>query len=58
MNLFTKAAKAKGWKMQDLAERWGIKPRQMSNVAGSPKQIHWDALTGVPAKDKGKRTDD
>jgi DNA-binding Xre family transcriptional regulator len=50
-NNFTLSVKAKGWKMQDLAERWGITPRQISRIAEAPKQIHWDALDGLPDKD-------
>ncbi len=49
MNKFTEQAKAKGWTMKAIAERWGVSPRQMSNVAASPKQKDWDALEGLPA---------
>jgi hypothetical protein len=48
---FTVAAKSKGWQMQEVAERWGITPRQISRIAAAPKQIHWDALDGLPDKD-------
>ena len=50
MSDFAKAAKAKGWSMKALAERWGIKPRQMSNISNDPKPWHWDALNGLPNK--------
>jgi hypothetical protein len=48
---FTLAVKSKGWKMQKVAERWGVTPRQLSRIASAPKQIHWDALAGLPDKD-------
>ena len=48
MNKYTSEAKAKGWSMKALATRWGIKQRQMSNIAGNPKQRDWDALKGLP----------
>ena|GEM_PF-2767579 len=47
---FTEKAKAKGWKNKELAERWGVSPRQISNVSAAPKQKDWDALAGVPYK--------
>ena len=48
MNKFTEQAKAKGWTNKAIGERWGLKPRQMSNIAAEPKQIHLDALKGLP----------
>jgi len=45
---FTQLAKQKGWKMQDLAFYWGVTPRQLSRIAKDPKQIHIDALRGLP----------
>lgn len=50
MSEFAKKAKAKGWSMKALAERWGISARQMSNISNSPKKIHWDALEGLENK--------
>lgn len=47
---FKLKANAKGWLMADIAERWGITVRQMSNVSREPKKIHWDALAGLPKK--------
>lgn len=44
MNEFTKAVKAKGWQMQEVAERWGVTPRRMSQIAKAPTQKDWDAL--------------
>jgi hypothetical protein len=48
MNEFTKLVKAKGWKMQDVAERWGVTPRRMSQIAKEPGQKDWDAVAGLP----------
>lgn len=48
MNEYTAAAKAKGWAMKDIAERWGVTPRRMSQIAADPKQKDWDALAGLP----------
>lgn len=52
MNIFTDKAQSLGWTMKDLAKRWGITPRQMSRIAGRPKQLHWDALRGIEEKRK------
>lgn len=51
---FTKSANAKGWKAEEVAERWGITTRQFSRIAAAPKQIHWDALAGLPQKDRAQ----
>lgn len=50
MSDFARQAKIKGWSMMSLADRWGISPRQMSNISAKPKQIHWDALAGLPER--------
>jgi lambda repressor-like predicted transcriptional regulator len=47
---FTLAVKDKGWQMKKVAERWGVTPRQLSRIAAAPKQIHWDAIAGLPEK--------
>jgi len=47
---FTLRVRDKGWTMVELAARWDILPRQMSNIAANPKQVHWDALIGLPTK--------
>lgn len=52
MNKFTQTAKEKGWKMQDIASRWGVTPRQMSRIAGNPDRRDWDALNGLPSTDR------
>ena len=48
MNDFTTTIRAKGWLSKELAARWGITPRAMSRIAANPKQVHWDALKGLP----------
>jgi len=48
MKEFTEQVRAKGWSMKLLADRWGVSPRQMSNIASNPQQIHLDALNGLP----------
>ena len=48
MNKFTEQAKAKGWSMKAIGERWGVSQRQMSNIAKAPKQKDLDALDGLP----------
>ena len=47
MNEFTKEIHRHGLRAKALAERWGIKERQMVNVCRNPKQVHWDALQGI-----------
>lgn len=48
MNEFTRTVKAKGWQMQEVAERWGVTPRRMSQIAKEPTQKDWDAVAGLP----------
>jgi len=48
MSAFKKAARKKGYRLIDLAERWGITPRQMSRIAAKPTKRHIDALRGLP----------
>jgi len=48
MTDYAKAARAKGWTLKAIGERWGLKARQMSYIAANPKPIHWDALDGLP----------
>jgi len=45
---FKEEAKAKGWKMKDLAQRWEVGTRQMTNIAANPRRRDWDALDGLP----------
>lgn len=47
---FTVKLRKKGWLAKEVAERWGVKQRAMSNIAKSPSQLHWDALEGLPEK--------
>ncbi len=48
MTDFVKKLRSKGWTAQKLAKRWGVSPRQISNVGKSPTQKDWDALAGLP----------
>ena len=48
MHEFTKKAKAKGWTIKAVGERWGLKQRAMSDIAAKPKQRELDALKGLP----------
>lgn len=48
MSEFTNWAKVRGWKMKEVAKRWGVTPRRMSQIAADPKQKDWDALNGLP----------
>lgn len=45
---FQKIANAKGWKFEDIAQRWGLSERQLSRIADSPKLRDFDALFGLP----------
>lgn len=44
---YTRAMHDKGWQLKELAVRWGIKPRSMSNLAANPKLVHWSAMDGL-----------
>ncbi len=50
MTGYVKALRAKGWTAQELAERWGISPRRVSQIGNNPTQKDWDALAGLPCK--------
>jgi hypothetical protein len=47
---FTKQAKKKGYQMKEIASRWNVTPRRMSQIASDPKAKDWDALEGLPKK--------
>lgn len=51
MTDYTQQIKSKGWKMKDVAERWGVTPRRMSQISADPKQKDWDALAGLLPKE-------
>lgn len=53
MSEYARQARAKGWTMKEIAERWGLTQRQLSNIGNAPSQIHWDALAGLPDKNAG-----
>jgi len=48
MTDYVKALRTKGWSAKKVAERWGLLPRQISRIGNNPKQIHLDALEGLP----------
>lgn len=50
MTEYVKALRAKGWSAQELAERWGVSPRRISQIGNNPTQKDWDALAGLPCK--------
>ena len=41
MTEYVKALRAKGWSAQDLAERWGVSPRRISQIGNAPTQKAW-----------------
>lgn len=43
---------ARGYTKEEIKKRWGIKERQYYNVLANPKQIHLDAVNGLPRKKK------
>ncbi|KXS55007.1 MAG: hypothetical protein AWU57_603 [Marinobacter sp. T13-3] len=47
---FHKVARAKGWRLVDIGERWGIGERQMSRIANNPSKKDLDAINGLPYK--------
>ena len=49
---FKESIKAKGYSKSDLMDRWGIKERQYYYILANPKQIHIDAVNGLPRKKK------
>lgn len=57
MTAYTMALRKKGWQAKEVAARWGITPRQLSRVAKDPSQKDWDALAGLPDRDKMKNAD-
>jgi hypothetical protein len=50
MKAYTTQIKSKGWKMKEIAERWGVTPRRMSQISANPKQKDWDAMQGLPER--------
>ncbi len=49
---FKRVIKSKGWMMKDVAERWELTPRRMSQIAKKPSLVHWDAIYGLPENQK------
>ncbi len=50
MTDFVKKLRAKGYTARELATRWNLLPRQISRIGKAPKQMHLDALDGLPGK--------
>ena len=48
MTNYVKRLRAKGWTAQELAKRWGVSPRRISQLGKKPQQKDWDALAGLP----------
>ena len=46
-SLFVRAAQEMGLSGKELAERWSVTQRQISNIGKSPSQKDWDALEGI-----------
>lgn len=44
-----------GMTAKDLAKRWGVTQRQISNVGKKPSQKEWDALEGIKLEINLKR---
>lgn len=53
MTEFVNQLRAKGWTAQELAKRWGVSPRRISQIGAAPTQKDWDALVGLPDKKAG-----
>ena len=49
-NDLTIVIKSKGWQAKEVAQRWGITPRRMSQIAAAPTQRDWDAVNGLPER--------
>jgi transcriptional regulator with XRE-family HTH domain len=52
MTDYVKQLRAKGWTAQELAKRWGVSPRRISQIGSSPSTKDWDALAGLPAREE------
>lgn len=50
MKKFTMEVKRKGWKMKELALRWQLSTRRLSQIADDPKPRDWDAVAGLPTR--------
>jgi len=44
---------SKGYAKDEIKARWGIKERQYYYILANPKQIHIDAVNGLPRKKEG-----
>ena len=48
MNDYVKELRRRGWTARELAERWGVSPRRISQISANPSLKDWDALKGLP----------
>jgi len=48
MTDYVKELRGKGWTAKEVAKRWGVSPRQISNIGKNPTRKDWDALAGLP----------
>lgn len=46
--------KNKGYTLEELADRWGLKIRQLYNIQREPSQRDIDAVNGLPKKKQTK----
>jgi len=47
-NQFLFKMEKKDWTKKELAERWGVQERQITNIINTPKVKDYDALRGLP----------
>lgn len=50
MTQFVRKIREKGWSAREVAARWGITPRRLSQIGKAPTQRDWDALAGLPPR--------
>jgi hypothetical protein len=56
---FRAVVKTRGWTFAEVAQRWGVTPERVSQIANQPdkRAPHWeDALFGLPHKRAAERT--
>lgn len=52
MTDFVKVLRQKGWSAQQVAKRWGVSPRRISQIGNNPSKKDLDALAGLPDRSK------
>ena len=53
MTEFVRKLREKGWSAKEVARRWGISPRRLSQIAADPSLRDLDALDGLPNRVDG-----